>query len=117
VVLQEQSQLPSFPDQVVQSQVYPYAAQLSDLIKSTNACGNVIFYMTWGRKNGDNTRCNAQPEVCTYEGMDNLIYQRYVEMAQTNEALLSQWVKYGEPSDSRIPLWNFMIRISPILAI
>ncbi|WP_185289310.1 PKD domain-containing protein [Chryseobacterium lactis] len=89
VVLQEQSQLPSFPDQVVQSQVYPYAAQLSDLIKSTNACGNVIFYMTWGRKNGDNTRCNAQPEVCTYEGMDNLIYQRYVEMAQTNEALLS----------------------------
>ncbi|HCN52037.1 MAG TPA: hypothetical protein DIT10_23645 [Chryseobacterium sp.] len=89
VVLQEQSQLPSFPDQVLQSQVYPYATQLSDLIKSTNACGNVIFYMTWGRKNGDNTRCNAQPEVCTYEGMDNLIYQRYVEMAQTNEALLS----------------------------
>ncbi|WP_278379467.1 PKD domain-containing protein [Chryseobacterium arthrosphaerae] len=89
VVLQEQSQLPSFPEQVVQSQVYPYAAQLSDLIKTTNPCGNVIFYMTWGRKNGDDTRCNAQPEVCTYEGMDNLVYQRYVEMAQANEALLS----------------------------
>ena len=89
VVLQEQSQLPSFPDQVVQNQVYPYAAQLSDLIQSTNPCGNVIFYMTWGRKNGDNTRCNAQPEVCTYEGMDDLIYQRYVQMAQANEALLS----------------------------
>ncbi len=45
--------------------------------------------MTWGRKNGDDTRCNAQPEVCTYEGMDNLIYQRYVEMARVNEAILS----------------------------
>lgn len=89
VVLQEQSQLPSFPNQVVQNQVYPYASQLSNLIKSTNACGNVVFYMTWGRKNGDNTRCAAQPDVCTYEGMDDLIYQRYVEMANINEALLS----------------------------
>ncbi|AZA79485.1 T9SS C-terminal target domain-containing protein [Chryseobacterium sp. G0186] len=89
VVLQEQSQLPSFTDQQVQNLVYPYAAQLSDLIKSTNACGNVIFYMTWGRQNGDATRCTAQPAVCTYEGMDDLIYQRYVEMAKANEALLS----------------------------
>ncbi|MCS4305025.1 PKD domain-containing protein [Chryseobacterium sp. BIGb0232] len=89
VVLQEQSQLPSFTDQQVQNLVYPYAAQLSDLIKSTNGCGNVIFYMTWGRKNGDDSRCNVQPSVCTYEGMDDLISQHYIEMAKMNEALLS----------------------------
>ena len=50
VVLQEQSQLPSFPDSQVQNQVYPYALQLSNLIKTANPCGNVIFYMTQGRK-------------------------------------------------------------------
>lgn len=89
VVLQEQSQLPSLPDQEVQNAVYPYALQLSNFIKGTNGCGNVIFYMTWGRKNGDDTRCAAQPAVCTYEGMDNLIYQRYMEMAQTNDGIIS----------------------------
>ncbi|BAP30235.1 PKD domain containing protein [Chryseobacterium sp. StRB126] len=89
VVLQEQSQLPSLTDQQVQTQVYPYAAQLSDLVKNTNGCGNVIFYMTWGRKNGDASRCSVQPSVCTYEGMDDLISKHYIEMAKDNEAILS----------------------------
>jgi hypothetical protein len=89
VVLQEQSQLPSLPDQEVQNKVYYYASQLSNFIKGSNGCGNVIFYMTWGRKNGDAARCATQPNVCTYEGMDDLIYQRYMEMAQTNEGIVS----------------------------
>lgn len=89
VVLQEQSQRPSFPDQEVQNKVYYYASQLSNVIKGMNGCGNVIFYMTWGRKNGDDTRCAVQPAVCTYEGMDDLIYQRYMEMARTNEGIVS----------------------------
>ncbi|SDJ66785.1 PKD domain-containing protein [Chryseobacterium jejuense] len=89
VVLQEQSQLPSLTDQQVQTQVYPYAAQLSDFVKNTNGCGNVIFYMTWGRKNGDASRCSVQPSVCTYEGMDDLISKHYIEMAMDNEAILS----------------------------
>ncbi|MGE8554187.1 MAG: PKD domain-containing protein [Chryseobacterium jejuense] len=89
VVLQEQSQRPSLTDQEVDTLVYPYATQLSELIKATNGCGNVIFYMTWGRKNGDNTRCAVHPAVCTYEGMDDLIHQRYMQMARTNEAILS----------------------------
>lgn len=89
VVLQEQSQLPSFTDQEVQIQVYPYATQLSDYIRSMNGCGNVIFYMTWGRRNGDTLRCGIQPDVCTYEGMDDLISRHYIEMAKDNEAILS----------------------------
>ncbi|NIF07462.1 T9SS type A sorting domain-containing protein [Chryseobacterium sp. Tr-659] len=89
VVLQEQSQLPSFPDSQVQAQVYPYALQLSNLIKNSNACGNVVFYMTWGRKNGDASVCPGWPAVCTYQGMDDLLYTRYMEMANTNEGLVS----------------------------
>ncbi|WP_077414081.1 T9SS type A sorting domain-containing protein [Chryseobacterium sp. JV274] len=89
VVLQEQSQLPSFPDSQVQNQVYPYALQLSNLIKTSNPCGNVIFYMTWGRKNGDAANCPGLPAVCTYQGMDTQIYNRYMEMATTNEGIVS----------------------------
>ncbi|WP_160139269.1 PKD domain-containing protein [Chryseobacterium sp. c4a] len=89
VVLQEQSQLPSFTDQQVQTMVYPYATQLSDYIKNMNGCANVIFYMTWGRKNGDDSRCAVQPGVCTYEGMDDLISRHYTEMAKDNEGILS----------------------------
>lgn len=89
VVLQEQSQLPSFPDSQVQNQVYPYALQLSNLIKTSNPCGNVIFYMTWGRKNGDAANCPGLPAVCTYQGMDTQIYNRYMEMAMANEGIVS----------------------------
>ncbi|UTX48192.1 PKD domain-containing protein [Chryseobacterium sp. MA9] len=89
VVLQEQSQLPSFPDSQVQNQVYPYALQLSNLIKTSNPCGNIIFYMTWGRKNGDSGNCPGLPTVCTYQGMDTQIYNRYMEMAASNEGIVS----------------------------
>ncbi|KAA2217813.1 PKD domain-containing protein [Chryseobacterium sediminis] len=89
VVLQEQSQLPSFPYSQVQNEVYPFALQLSNLVKNANACGNVIFYMTWGRKNGDGTVCPGWPSVCTYQGMDDLIYARYMEMAMNNEGIIS----------------------------
>jgi hypothetical protein len=53
VVLQEQSQMPSFPPSQVATEVYPYAQILVDSIKLANACAEPLFYMTWGRKNGD----------------------------------------------------------------
>lgn len=90
VVLQEQSQIPSFPNNYIQSEMHPYAKQLADLTKASNACGNPIFFMTWGYKTGDATNCaNGNTPVCTYEGMDNLIYNRYMDMAQINESLVS----------------------------
>lgn len=89
VVLQEQSQLPSFPLSQVQTDVYPFAQQLSSLVNSQNTCGNVIFYMTWGRKNGDQSLCPNLPYVCSYAGMDDKLYERYMQMAQDNESLVS----------------------------
>lgn len=89
VVLQEQSQMPSFPASYVQNNVFPYAAQLNALIEQANPCGETLFYMTWGRQNGDQSNCPNQPVLCTYEGMDDLLQQRYTQMAQDNNALLS----------------------------
>ena len=51
VVLQEQSQMPSI-DFYRYNCMYPAATQLRDSIKKYNPCADVVFYMTWGRRDG-----------------------------------------------------------------
>lgn len=89
VVLQEQSQLPSFPIEQVQADVFPYARQLDSLIHLNSPCAKTVFYMTWGRKNGDASNCPNWPPVCTYAGMDSLLSMRYVMMATANQSTVS----------------------------
>ncbi|HRP90094.1 MAG TPA: PKD domain-containing protein [Edaphocola sp.] len=89
VILQEQSQLPSFPDQDVANMVYPYAKALDSIIKLNNPCATTLFYMTWGRKNGDSQNCPNFPPLCTYQGMDSLLQLRYTNMADQNHAAIS----------------------------
>jgi len=45
--------------------------------------------MTWGRENGDESNCPSWPPVCTYEGMDDLLRERYMIMVDDNNALAS----------------------------
>jgi len=89
VVLQEQSQLPSFPDSDVQTYTYPYARILDSMIKVYSPCAETVFFMTWGRQNGDASNCATWPPVCTYQGMDSLLHLRYRNMADSNAAILS----------------------------
>ncbi|PLW93549.1 MAG: hypothetical protein C0592_05695 [Marinilabiliales bacterium] len=89
VILQEQSQRPSFTDAEVIADVFPYARKLDSLININNPCAETMFYMTWGRKNGDASNCAVWPPVCTYEGMDSLLYLRYMMMTFDNDAAVS----------------------------
>lgn len=89
VVLQEQSQLPSFPYSQVQNECFPYAEQLCQTIRGTTPQAMVVFFMTWGRRDGDASNCANYPPLCTYEGMDSLLCARYTEMAEQNHAALS----------------------------
>ncbi len=89
VVLQEQSQAPSFPPSQVELTVFPFARALDSVINTHNPCAETVFYMTWGRKNGDANNCANWPPVCTYAGMDSLLNLRYRMMADSNEAILS----------------------------
>lgn len=89
VVMQCQSQEPSFPITQVQKDVFPYAKSLSDTIRYFNKCAQPVFFMTWGRENGDAQNCASWPPVCTYEGMDSLLHERYVQMGMDNDALIS----------------------------
>lgn len=89
VVLQEQSQLPSFPENQFMQESYPYAQQLCEQVRLYNPEAKIVFYMTWGRKNGDAMNCQYFPPLCTYEGMDSLLYHRYMMMAEDNDAYVS----------------------------
>ncbi len=89
VVLQEQSQRPSFPDGQFYADTYPYAVYLDSLIHAYTPCAEVVFYETWGRENGDQSNCGFFPPLCTYEGMDSMLTLRYRTMAQDLGALIS----------------------------
>jgi hypothetical protein len=103
VILQEQSQIPSFPVAQVANESLPYAEALNDLIETHNPCSETVFYMTWGRENGDAGNCEFWPPICTYEGMDDLLAASYLTMADDNEAIVSpvgrvwRWIRENYP--------------------
>ena len=89
VVLQAQSQEPSFPPSQVANDVYPYAQTLIDSIASNSSCTEPIFFMTWGGKFGDQQNCPFYPPICTYTGMQQRLRESYLEMAFTHNATCS----------------------------
>ena len=89
VVMQEQSQRPSFSDGQVAQEVYPYAEILVDSIRSNYECSEPVFYMTWGRENGDQSNCANFPPICTYQGMQERLRNAYLEMTFDNEATVA----------------------------
>ena len=84
VVLQEQSQLPSLPDFQVEADFFPAAENLVNFIRDNNDCAIPLFYMTWGREEGDIQNCDNWPPVCTYESMQELLTNNYLEACDLN---------------------------------
>ncbi|MBQ0787349.1 MAG: T9SS type A sorting domain-containing protein [Oceanihabitans sp.] len=85
VVLQGQSQEASWSQSQMEIELYPFATSLSNAIRENYECSQPMFYMTWGRENGDASNCGNAPWVCTYEGMDDAITATYTFMADTND--------------------------------
>ena len=109
VVLQAQSQEPSFPPFQVETQTYPYARALDSMIRANNSCTETVFFMTWGRKYGDSQNCANYPPICTFEALNNRLNESYSEMADDNEAIMAPvglaWKK-SRDTDSTINLWS-----------
>lgn len=87
LVLQEQSQIPSFPQSQVAVECYPYAETLCDLAREASPCIMPLFFMTWGRENGDASNCEFWPPICTYEGMQTELSASYINMAEMNQGM------------------------------
>jgi len=85
VVLQDQSQFPSFPYAQTSVDVFPKAVILSDSIRSVNPCSVPLFFNTWGREIGD-----AQwDSINSFEKMNNRLFIAYDHMANVNNGKLS----------------------------
>lgn len=89
VVLQAQSQEPSFSPAQVSSQTLPFAIKLDSLINASNPCANTVFYETWGRKYGDVANCPFYPPICSYTGMQNRLRDSYKLFADTVNDLMA----------------------------
>jgi len=89
VVLQEQSQMPALSQTFVAQYVYPYAQQLSELVRKANPQARIVFYMTMAKKNGDRQEISGRAELVTYDKMQRRINGSYAFMAQHNSALLA----------------------------
>lgn len=85
VVLQDQSQTPA-----LENGNFPTGSRnLCHLIKQYNPCAQPLFYMTWGRENGDALNCPIFPPMCTYNGMDSLLSLNYKLQADQLNAEIS----------------------------
>ena len=89
MVLQGQSQEVGFPPSQFQSDVYPYAKSLDSLFKAYNTNGQVIFYMTWGYRYGDQVNCQYYAPYCTYFTMSEEICKNYTTMANDFHSLIA----------------------------
>jgi hypothetical protein len=109
VILQGQSQEPSFSPGQVANNTLPYAKKLDSLVAAYNNCAEVLYYMTWGRKNGDASNCAVYPPICTYNGMQQRLRETYLLMAQDNASNVAPvgvvWKRVREV-DSSINLYD-----------
>lgn len=79
IVLQEQSQLPSFP---VPSAFMDGFYFMNNYIHLNSPCAQILSFATWGYENGDAANCPQNNAVCTYQGMQDLTTSRYLEASE-----------------------------------
>lgn len=89
VVLQEQSQWPAYGQMGPSHPTYYSAEAFNKIIHDSAKCTSVMFYMTWGYKDGDLNNCPNPPFWCTYEGMDSVLRARYMQLADSFDATIS----------------------------
>ncbi|MBU3658518.1 MAG: PKD domain-containing protein [Flavobacteriales bacterium] len=82
VILQGQSQEPSFPYSQVNATTLPYAIQLADSVYTNAACSQVQYFMTWGRQNGD----SQWDSINTFDKMNWRLRDAYLRIAENANA-------------------------------
>ena len=85
VVLQAQSQEPSFPFGQVNTQTLPYAVQLADSANEISSCSQAMFFMTWGRENGD----PQWDSINTFDKMNYRLRNAYLRFADSSNSVVA----------------------------
>ncbi|BDS07805.1 hypothetical protein NT6N_28450 [Oceaniferula spumae] len=79
VVLQEQSQLPAFPEAQRSKAMYPAAKSLADAVRANGAVP--VLFLTWGRQDGDKQNAARFPND-TYQAMQQRLVEGYRNASQ-----------------------------------
>lgn len=87
VVMQEQSQLGALPFDVTTTELG--ATALVEAIEESYECTFPIFYMTWGRQNGDAQNCASFPFMCTYDGMQQGLRTNYIALGEYHDGYVA----------------------------
>jgi hypothetical protein len=87
VVLQEQSLTGALPTSETFSDVYAF--NLAYDMQQSSECAYPVFFMTWGRKNGDASNCVWYEWMCTYDSMQQALRDNYTQFALENGGYLS----------------------------
>jgi hypothetical protein len=85
VVLQGQSQEPSFPYSQVTTESLPYVEQIADSVRESNFCSQLNLFMTWGRQNGD----PQWDSINTFDKMNQRLRDSYLRFAYETEGSVS----------------------------
>merc|ERR1711990_200316 len=87
VVLQDQSQRPSFGAQYVYNYIIPNVLTLTKTMRDTNVCTLPVFFQTWGKRDGDTMNCSPAPydALCTFDGVQDQLTQAYHTMAYVSQ--------------------------------
>ena len=85
VTIQCQSQEPSFSQAQVLAQTYPYVKFLDSAIQANSNCAETLYYMTWGRINGD---LQNYPND-TYNAMQQRLRNGYMMFADSTNSSIS----------------------------
>jgi hypothetical protein len=105
VVLQAQSQEPSFPYSQVTTATLPFSTQLADSVYANNFCSQPLYYMTWGRQNGD----QQWDSINTFYKMNDRLragYMRFMEASQAAVAPVGVAWKYVRDTYPAINLYS-----------
>ena len=78
VVINERSTKPAYPVPRYCDETYIYAEKLRNFIVEHNPNATILWYMTWGHKNGNKKNCIDYPWMCSYEGMQESIRKNYM---------------------------------------
>ena len=82
VVLQDQSQVPGFPESQPE-RIDSVAASVELARRATEHGATTLLFQTWGRRNGDSTNPDRFPDFLT---MNNLLAEGYAQMEQAIRA-------------------------------
>lgn len=77
VILQDHSLRPSKHPAELQTSALPDVRFLAQLARRHSPAARIIYYATWGRRDGDQVNCLARPIVCSYDGHTEALRRGY----------------------------------------